>query len=168
MKDLGATQQLEVRRGEMEVSNKTTVKLQPHLLPPAPGSESCAQIVCHLETWKSAKTHHKAAGQGVGKAIRHSTVVWASEKGKLPSDGGGNQQRPLEEVGATDGPVKDRMKFLPAWKRWGAGRGQRSKARRLELRNLSGAHQGLLCPGQGMAVRLLGWVGTLWGGLDCY
>lgn len=33
------------------------------------------------------------------------------------------------------------------------------------MQNLSGEHQGLLWPGQGMVVRLLGWDGSLWGAL---
>lgn len=71
---------------------------------------------------------------------RQSTVALAFRGGEIPSDGGGNQQRPGEEVGATAGLALEGQIGIPscleAEGRVSQACGQCSKAKRGRLERI--------------------------------
>lgn len=90
-------------------------------------------------------------------------------EGELPSDEGGNQQRPLEEVGATVGLVLERQMGIPSClegvggRPWAAQQSQEAGTAELPWR-ASGAV--VARPGDGSQVAGMGW--HIEGVLDCY
>lgn len=90
-------------------------------------------------------------------------------EGEVPSDKGGNQQRPLEEVGGTVGLVLERQMGIPSClegvggRLWAAQQSQEAGTAEL-LWRASGAV--VARPGDGGRVAGMGW--HIVGVLDCY